>query len=168
VFKQNGIALYTDERNAQALRQAGANSTLESWLGAHFARIHDGDYFAILAYVDRSEAHTKPLQELRTSVRDAKHIATCLQFGPRFLHSTGQAYKGGPNSGVFLEVTADSAEDAKIPGRKATFGVIETAQARGDLRVLEQRGRRVLRAHLARDSEAGLAELKKAAQSALR
>jgi transaldolase / glucose-6-phosphate isomerase len=168
VFKQNGIALYTDERNAQALRQAGANSTLESWLGAHFARIHDGDYFAILAYVDRSEAHMKPLQELRTSVRDAKHIATCLQFGPRFLHSTGQAYKGGPNSGVFLEVTADSAEDVKIPGRKATFGVIETAQARGDLRVLEQRGRRVLRAHLARDSEAGLAELKKAAQSALR
>jgi transaldolase/glucose-6-phosphate isomerase len=168
VFKQNGIALYTDERNAQALRQAGANSTLESWLGAHFARIHDGDYFAILAYVDRSEAHTKPLQELRTSVRDAKHIATCLQFGPRFLHSTGQAYKGGPNSGVFLEVTADNVEDVKIPGRKATFGVIETAQARGDLRVLEQRGRRVLRAHLARDSEAGLAELKKAAQSALR
>jgi transaldolase/glucose-6-phosphate isomerase len=168
VFKQNGIALYTDERNAQALRQAGANSTLESWLGAHFARIHDGDYFAILAYVDRSEAHMKSLQALRTAVRDTKHIATCLQFGPRFLHSTGQAYKGGPNSGVFLEVTADSGEDVKIPGRKASFGVIEAAQARGDLRVLEQRGRRVLRAHLARDSEAGLAELKKAAQSALR
>jgi transaldolase/glucose-6-phosphate isomerase len=168
VFKQNGIALYADERNAQALRQAGANSTLESWLGAHFGRIHDGDYFAVLAYLDRSEAHIEPLQKLRTAVRDAKHIATCLQFGPRFLHSTGQAYKGGPNSGVFLEVTADTAADVKIPGRKASFGVIEAAEARGDLRVLEQRGRRVLRAHLAHDPEAGLAELNKAARSALR
>jgi transaldolase/glucose-6-phosphate isomerase len=168
IFKQNGIALYTDERNAQALRQAGANSTLESWLGAHLGRIHDGDYFAILAYLDRDDAHMQPLQNLRTAVRDAKHVATCLQFGPRFLHSTGQAYKGGPNSGVFLQVTADSAEDVKIPGRKASFGVIESAQARGDFRVLEQRGRRVLRAHLAHDSEAGLAELNKAARSALR
>jgi transaldolase / glucose-6-phosphate isomerase len=167
VFKQNGIALYTDERNAQALRQAGANSTLESWLGAHFGRIHDGDYFAILAYLDRDNAVIQPLQKLRTAVRDAKHIATCLQFGPRFLHSTGQAYKGGPNSGVFLEVTTDSPEDVKIPGRKASFGVIEAAQARGDFRVLEQRGRRVLRAHLAHDLEAGLAELNKAARSAL-
>ena len=110
----------------------------------------------------------QPLQELRTAVRDGKHVATCLQFGPRFLHSTGQAYKGGPNSGVFLQVTADSAEDVKIPGRKASFGVIEAAQARGDFRVLEQRGRRVLRAHLARDLDAGLAELNKAARSALR
>ena len=168
VFKQNGIALYTDERNAQALRQAGANSTLESWLGAHFGRIHDGDYFAVLAYLDRSEAHIEPLQKLRTAVRDARHVATCLQFGPRFLHSTGQAYKGGPNSGVFLEVTADTAADVKIPGRKASFGIIEAAQARGDLRVLEQRGRRVLRAHLAHDPEAGLAELNTAARSALR
>ena len=168
VFKQNGIALYTDERNAQALRQAGANSTLESWLGAHFGRIHDGDYFAILAYLDRSEAHMQPLQNLRTAVRDSKHIATCLQFGPRFLHSTGQAYKGGPNSGVFLQITADSSEDLKIPGRKASFGVIEAAEARGDFRVLEQRGRRVLRAHLARDLEAGLAELGNAARLALR
>jgi transaldolase / glucose-6-phosphate isomerase len=168
VFKQNGIALYADERNAQALRQAGANSTLESWLGAHFGRIHDGDYFAVLAYLDRSEAHIEPLQKLRTAVRDAKHIATCLQFGPRFLHSTGQAYKGGPNSGVFLQITADSADDVKIPGRKASFGIIEAAEARGDLRVLEQRGRRVLRAHLAHDPETGLAELNKAARSALR
>jgi transaldolase / glucose-6-phosphate isomerase len=168
VFKHNGIALYTDERNAQALRQAGANSTLESWLGAHFGRIHDGDYFAILAYLDRSEAHIETLQKLRTAVRDSRHVATCLQFGPRFLHSTGQAYKGGPNSGVFLEVTADASEDVKIPGRKASFGVIEAAQARGDLSVLEQRGRRVLRAHFAHDPAAGLAELDKAARLALR
>ncbi|MBO0712949.1 MAG: bifunctional transaldolase/phosoglucose isomerase, partial [Acetobacteraceae bacterium] len=129
VFKADGIALYTDERNAQALRQAGADATLSSWFGAHFGRIHDGDYFAILAYLERNDAHTRALQELRTAVRDAKHVATALQFGPRFLHSTGQAYKGGPNSGVFLEITADAASDAAVPGRKATFGVIEAAQA---------------------------------------
>ncbi|MGD0024379.1 MAG: bifunctional transaldolase/phosoglucose isomerase [Xanthobacteraceae bacterium] len=168
VFKENGIALYTDERNAQSLRQAGANSTLESWLGAHFARIHDGDYFAMLAYVERSEAHLQSLQELRTAVRDFKHVATCLQFGPRFLHSTGQAYKGGPNSGVFLQITAESATDVEIPGRKASFGVIEAAQARGDFRVLAERGRRVLRAHVARDVDAGLAAISKAARLALR
>jgi len=168
VFKENGVALYTDERDALALRQAGANSTLQSWLGAHFARIHDGDYFAILAYLERTDARMAPLQELRTAVRDSKQVATCLQFGPRFLHSTGQAYKGGPNSGVFLQITADAADDVNIPGRKASFGVIEAAQARGDFAVLEQRGRRVLRAHLANDVDAGLAALNKAARSALR
>jgi transaldolase / glucose-6-phosphate isomerase len=168
VFRQNGIALYTDERNAAALRQAGANSTLESWLGAHFARIHDGDYFGVLAFIARNDAHTRALQDLRIAVRDKKRVATCLQFGPRFLHSTGQAYKGGPNSGVFLQITADAAADVQIPGRKASFGVIEAAQARGDFRVLAERGRRVLRAHVGADANSGLAALTKAARSALR
>jgi transaldolase/glucose-6-phosphate isomerase len=168
VFKQNGIALYTDERNAQALRQAGANSTLESWLRAQFGRLHAGDYFAVLAYLERSEAHIRALQKLRTEVRDSKRVATCLQFGPRYLHSTGQAYKGGPNSGVFLQITADAAEDVKIPGRKASFGVIEAAQARGDLSVLAEHGRRVLRAHLSHDLDAGIAALSAATQAALR
>jgi transaldolase / glucose-6-phosphate isomerase len=168
VFKANGVALYTDERNARALRQAGANSTLESWLGAHFGRIHDGDYFALLAYVDRSAAHIRTLESLRVAVRDNKRVATCLQFGPRFLHSTGQAYKGGPNSGVFLQITAQSAPDLQIPGRKASFGVIEAAQARGDLRVLSERGRRALRAHVTSDLEGGLAAIGQAARAALR
>jgi len=167
VFKADGIALYTDERNAQALRQAGAGATLSSWLGAHFGRIHDGDYFAILAYLERNEAHTRALQALRAAVRDEKHVATALQFGPRFLHSTGQAYKGGPNSGVFLQITADAAGDAAVPGRKATFGVIEAAQARGDFKVLAERGRRVLHAHVAHDLKVGLAAITQAAQTAL-
>ena len=168
VCKANGIALYTDERNAQALRQAGANSTLESWLGAHLKRIHDGDYFAILAYIDRNDAYWQSLQDLRMAVRDRKRVATCLQFGPRFLHSTGQAYKGGPNSGVFLQITADSAPDVAIPGRKISFGVIEAAQARGDLRVLAECGRRILRAHLGRDVDAGLAVIGNAVRTVLR
>ena len=168
VFKQNGVALYTDERNAQALRQAGADATLESWLRAQFGRLQDGDYFAVLAYLERSDAHIAALQELRGAVRDSKRVATCLQFGPRYLHSTGQAYKGGPNSGVFLQITADAAADVSIPGRKASFGVIEAAQARGDLRVLAERGRRVLRAHVSHDLDAGIAALDEAARAALR
>ncbi len=167
VFKQNGVALYTDERNAQALRQAGANSTLESWLRAQFNRLHDGDYFAVLAYLERDDAHIRALEALRLAVRDGKRVATCLQFGPRYLHSTGQAYKGGPNSGVFLQITADGAADVNIPGRKASFGVIKAAQARGDLRVLAERGRRVLRAHVSHDLDAGIAALTDAAHAAL-
>ncbi len=167
VFEQNGIALYTDERNLQALRQLGANTTLESWLRAHFARLDDGDYFALLAYIDGDEARLQSLQNVRAAVRDRKRVATCLQFGPRFLHSTGQAYKGGPNSGVFLQITVQPAPDLAIPGRKASFGVIEAAQARGDFRVLAERGRRALHAHLAQDVDAGLAAIGKAARLAL-
>jgi transaldolase/glucose-6-phosphate isomerase len=167
VFRDNGIALYTDERNVQALRRMGANSTLESWLKAHFARLDDGDYFALLAYIDGDEARLQSLQNVRAAVRDRKHVATCLQFGPRYLHSTGQAYKGGPNSGVFLGITAQPAPDLAIPGRKASFGVIEAAQALGDFRVLAERGRRVLRAHIAHDVDEGLAAIGKAARLAL-
>lgn len=167
VFKDNGIALYTDARNAQALRQLGANSTLESWLKAHFARLGDGDYFALLAYIDADEVRLRALQRLRAAVRDRKRAATCLQFGPRFLHSTGQAYKGGPNSGVFLQITARPAPDLAVPGHQAGFGVIEAAQALGDFQVLAERGRRVLHAHIAHDLDAGLAAIGTAARLAL-
>ncbi len=167
VCEQNGIALFTDDANARALEAAGAGDTLESWLGAHFARIRAGDYFAVLAYLERNDAHVTSLQRLRTAIRDRKHIATCVGFGPRFLHSTGQAYKGGPNSGVFLQVTCKDALDLEIPGRKASFGVVKAAQARGDFRVLAERGRRVLRAHIVEDVSAGLAALGAAAERAL-
>jgi len=167
VFEVHRIALYTDKRNAQALRQMGANATLESWLRAHLARLDDGDYFALLTYIDGDDARLQSLQSLRTAVRDRKRVATCLQFGPRFLHSTGQAYKGGPNSGVFLQITAEPAPDLAIPGRKASFGVIEAAQAQGDFQVLTERGRRLLHAHIAGDVDEGLAIIGKAARQAL-
>jgi transaldolase / glucose-6-phosphate isomerase len=167
VFVENGIALFTDEINAHALKAAGAGNTLESWLSAHFNRLRAGDYFAVLAYVARSDAHLAALQRLRTAVRDRKRVATCAEFGPRFLHSTGQAYKGGPNSGVFLQITCEDSADLKIPGRKATFGVVKAAQARGDFRVLAERGRRALRAHIMHDVSAGLAALGTAAERAL-
>jgi transaldolase / glucose-6-phosphate isomerase len=110
--------------------------------------------------VEMNQAHEKALQDIRTSVRDKKHVATCLGFGPRFLHSTGQSYKGGPNSGVFLQVTCDDKTDLPVPGQKYTFGVVKAAQARGDFQVLAERNRRALRVHL-KDVESGLATLAK-------
>ena len=167
VFSGKSVDLYTDDANAKALRAAGAGSTLESWLKAHLGRIEAGDYFAVLAYVARDEANAAPLQKSRLAVRDRRHVATCLEFGPRFLHSTGQAYKGGPDSGVFLQITADDAEDLAIPGHRASFGIVKAAQARGDFGVLLERGRRALRVHLKGDLSAGLAEVEAAVQRAL-
>src|SRR6201988_4195064 len=114
-----------------------------------------------------NDAHERALGAIRLSVRDRKRVATCLGFGPRFLHSTGQAYKGGPNSGVFLQLTADDAKDVPVPGQKYTFGVVKAAQARGDFQVLAERGRRALRVHLGADLEAGLHTLQAAVKEAL-
>ena len=114
-----------------------------------------------------NEEHEEQLQKMRHALRDKKHVATCLGFGPRFLHSTGQAYKGGPNSGVFLQITCDDAADLPVPGQKYTFGIVKAAQARGDFQVLADRGRRALRAHLGSDLKAGLAKLQDAFNQAL-
>jgi transaldolase / glucose-6-phosphate isomerase len=93
---------------------------------------------------------------MRTAVRDARRIATVAGFGPRFLHSTGQAYKGGPPGGVFLEITRTAEADLAIPGKKASFGTVQLAQALGDLDVLAERGRPWLRIHIEEDVDAGL------------
>jgi transaldolase / glucose-6-phosphate isomerase len=159
--------LYTDEHNAVALRKAGADGDLGSWLKAHLSRSGSDDYVALLAYIERDSAHIEALQQMRLGVRDKRHVATCAEFGPRFLHSTGQAYKGGPDSGVFLQITADDARDLAVPGQKASFGVIKAAQARGDFDVLTERGRRALRVHLKGDLEAGLKMLGTAITNAL-
>jgi transaldolase/glucose-6-phosphate isomerase len=107
------------------------------------------------------------LQAIRVAVRDARRVATCVEFGPRFLHSTGQAYKGGPNTGVFLQITCDDAVDVPVPGQKYTFGVVKAAQARGDFQVLVERNRRALRVHLGSDVAAGLGTLQRAIRAAL-
>jgi transaldolase / glucose-6-phosphate isomerase len=159
--------LYTDEHNAADLRKAGADGDLGSWLKAHLSRSGADDYVALLAYIERNPAHIERLQHMRLEVRDKRHVATCAEFGPRFLHSTGQAYKGGPDSGVFLQITADDAIDLAVPGQKASFGVIKAAQARGDFDVLTERGRRALRVHLKGDLEAGLQMLDTAIHEAL-
>jgi transaldolase/glucose-6-phosphate isomerase len=160
IFTGEGIELFTDEKNAAALaKMVSGNQTLERYLKAHLSRLNAGDYFALLAYIEMNEAHERALQVMRHGVRDAKRVATCLEFGPRFLHSTGQAYKGGPNRGVFLQITCDDAVDLPVPGQKYTFGVVKAAQARGDFQVLVERDRRALRAHLGADVAAGLTRL---------
>jgi transaldolase / glucose-6-phosphate isomerase len=161
------VDLYTDETNVAELRKLGADGSLNSWIKAHLDRAGTDDYVALLAYIQRDAAHIEALQEMRLKVRDTRHVATCAEFGPRFLHSTGQAYKGGPDSGVFLQITADDAKDLPVPGQKASFGVIKAAQARGDFDVLTERGRRALRVHLKGDLASGLKMLDDAITEAL-
>ena len=164
LFEESGLTLFADEKNAKAFTKA---STLADTLAAHFARLRDGDYCALLAYVERNKRHRDTLQDIRLLIRDRKRVATCLGFGPRFLHSTGQAYKGGPNTGVFLQITCDDPPDVQVPDRKYTFGVVMAAEARGDFQVLAERGRRVLRVHLGAHVAGGLTILKEAIAQAL-
>jgi len=163
-FTGDGAKLYADVKNAAELKGGG---TLTGFLKKHLSRIGSEDYFAVLGYITMNEAHEKALEAIRLAVRDNKKVATVLGFGPRFLHSTGQAYKGGPNSGVFLQITCDDAVDILVPGQKYTFGVVKAAQARGDFAVLAERGRRALRVHLGKDVAAGLATLTNAVHEAL-
>ena len=161
ILTADGIAVFTDGK------MTNSQPTLEAFLEAHLNRIGEGDYFALLAYIEMTEGHERRLQAMRHTVRDAKRVATCLQFGPRFLHSTGQAYKGGPNTGVFLQITCDDASDLPVPGQRFTFGVVKAAQARGDFEVLVGRGRRALRVHLGADVAAGLDRLQAALHAAI-
>jgi len=163
-FEDQGIKLFADERNTAALK---GGAKLADVLKTHLSRAGAGDYFAVLGYITMNAAHEKTLQGIRHAVRDKKKVATVLGFGPRFLHSTGQAYKGGPNSGVFLQITCDDAKDLQVPGQKYTFGIVKAAQARGDFAVLAERGRRALRVHLGKNVKAGLATLSKAVQKAI-
>ena len=132
---------------------------MENYLAEHLDRIQENDYFGLLAYVEMNDANQKLLDKIRQTVLEKYQLATCLGFGPRFLHSTGQGYKGGANNGVFLQITADDAEDLPVPHQKYTFGVVKAAQARGDFEVLAERKRRALRVHLGADVQAGLAKI---------
>jgi len=163
-FEEKGIKLFADEKNTAALK---GGAKLADVLKAHLSRLGPGDYFGVLGYITMNPAHEKSLQTIRHAVRDKKKVATVLGFGPRFLHSTGQAYKGGPNSGVFLQITCDDAKDLPVPGQKYTFGIVKAAQARGDFAVLAERGRRALRVHLGKNLKSGLAALTKAVQKAI-
>ncbi len=159
--------LYANQAYAATLKAAAPAGTLAGYLRAHLSQIHPGDYFAALAYLPMFPEHEAVIQGLRHKVRDKKRVATCLGFGPRFLHSTGQDYKGGPNTGVFLQITAGHAVDVTIPGQNLSFGVVIDAQAAGDMAVLESRGRRVLRVHLEANVAAGLKTLAAAVDEAL-
>ncbi len=167
ILTDGNVKLYADEAYALTLKTTASGETLTDYLKAHLAQLNPHDYFATLAYIEMTAAHEALIQRFRMIVRDREKVATCLGFGPRFLHSTGQDYKGGPNTGVFLQITADHAQDLPIPNAKYTFGVVIDAQAAGDLAVLQQRGRRALRVHVAEDVVSGLNTLGKAITAAL-
>jgi transaldolase/glucose-6-phosphate isomerase len=166
-WEGEGVALFADRLYAEAVQRGVQAPSLADYLGTHLGHLGPDDYFALLAYLHMSRANEEALQALRHLVRDRRRVATCLGFGPRFLHSTGQAYKGGPNTGVFLQVTCDQTRDLPVPGAKYSFGVVKAAQARGDFQVLAERGRRALRVHLGRDVAAGLRTLAAAIDRAL-
>ena len=168
LFEDMGIKVFADQRYGNTLRTiAGNDKTLFGYLNAHLSAIRLDDYFALLAYIHMNETHHAPLNTIRHLVRDAKRVATCLEYGPRFLHSTGQLYKGGPNSGVFVQITCDDANDLHVPRQAYTFGIVKAAQARGDFHVLSSRGRRALRLHLGTDVIAGLATVHETIERAL-
>jgi len=165
LFVEDGpVALFADPANTLALQ---GSKTLSSVLKQHLGRLGAGDYLGLLAYVPMTQENEEVLQSARMAVRDGKKVATCLGFGPRFLHSTGQAYKGGPNSGVFLQVTCDDPVQLPVPGQKYTFGVVKAAQARGDFEVLAARKRRALRVHLRGPLDAALRKLREAIDQAV-
>jgi transaldolase/glucose-6-phosphate isomerase len=144
ILSSDGISIFSGENSSHA-------TSLEASLLEHVDRVDRNDYFAILAYLEMSPENQILLQKMRQSVLRRTGAATTVGFGPRFLHSTGQAHKGGANNGVFLMLTADDAEDIAVPGRRYSFAIVKDAQARGDFEVLTKRGRRVMRLHLSGD-----------------
>ena len=152
------ISAYAPRQYSSALRRSvGADAPLEHWVAAHLRRLRPRGYFAILAYLEMCDSHRRILDELRHRVRAATRAATTVGFGPRFLHSTGQAHKGGPADGLFLILTCAHAADMPVPHQELTFGAVEDAQAAGDCTVLAARRRRWLRLHLDGDVSSGLA-----------
>lgn len=160
LFAADGLELFSDENNRKEMTEKLIREpSLETLIKAHLDRIRPGDYVNLSAFIEMSEPHIALLQKCRVLIRDEKKVATCLGFGPRFLHSTGQAYKGGPNTGVFLQITAEHKQDIKIPETNYSFGLVIAAQAEADFEVLAERGRRVLRIHFTGDVSVGLQKL---------
>ena len=156
VVARNGTVQVLGDTPIVGEPSGGGEGDVDSVVAAHLDQLRPGDYLAVLAYVERNARHTASLQRVRHVVRDVTGNATCLGFGPRFLHSTGQVHKGGPNTGVFLQITCDDVSDIAIRGQRYTFGVVKAAQAAGDLAVLRDRNRRVLHLHVTGDVGEGL------------
>jgi len=167
VLEEDGLSLFTDADNENAIASRARSKSVKEYLKAHLERLVGGDYFAVNAYLEMNGENERELAALRRAVRDNKRVATTLGYGPRFLHSTGQLHKGGANTGVFLQITSEDAEDVPIPGQKYSFGILTRFQAQGDLRVLVERKRRALRVHLGPDVKAGLTRLRHIVQDML-
>ncbi len=157
LLERDGLRFYADGVNADVLASA---TSAEALVAAHLARLVPADYFAVNAFLSMSAEHDRELQALRRLVRDHARVATTLGYGPRFLHSTGQLHKGGPDRAVFLVIVSDDERDLPVPGTSYTFGAMKRAQALGDYQVLLERGRRVLRVEIGGDTLAGLGRLR--------
>ena len=145
------ITIYgKEERKAESIVEV---------LRAHLATIRAGDYVAFLNYIEETPEIDQKFQEVRTKLRDSTKCAVTIGYGPRFLHSTGQLHKGGPDSGVFFQIIANDQVDFAIPGESYTFSILKQAQALGDFHALAKRGRRVIGIDLANDTLAGLTRL---------
>ncbi len=173
VVEGEGLELYCDPSSRETLVKIGQRpghgaGSLEAFLASFLQQHLPHDYVALLAYVDASSGHKAVMRAMRMRLRDGLHLATTVGFGPRYLHSTGQLHKGGSNSGLFIQVTADDAEDLPVPGEPFTFSVLKQAQALGDFESLRSKGRRVLRLHLGKRVQAGLARLSTLMDEALR
>ena len=148
VAMDTGWTVFADLGRDEELAERQIGDGLDSWLSAHLGRARVPDYVALQAFVAREPRTRRALQEIRRLLRERRGVASTLGWGPEFLHSTGQLHKGGPDHGVFLQITADDAEDVEVPGTGYSFGRLARAQSLGDLAALEERGRRVLRVHL--------------------
>lgn len=166
--EERGLQVFADESIASLLRsEAGGAPSLVGCLRAFLSQRRPPAYVALLAFLEMNESHEQELTEMRRVIRDRTRVATMVGFGPRFLHSTGQLYKGGPPGGVFLYITAHHAVDLPVPEHSYTFGIVAQAQARGDCQVMAERGRNVLRVHLLADTVTGLKTLRAALLEAM-
>ncbi|HLB77639.1 MAG TPA: bifunctional transaldolase/phosoglucose isomerase, partial [Candidatus Dormibacteraeota bacterium] len=151
----------------EGIRWAGQHgATLDAAVQSLLAQVHQGDYVALLAYIAPDAEHDRALNAIRLAIRDKYRVASTVGYGPRYLHSTGQLHKGGPNTGVFLQMVGDDAKDLEIPGERFSFGVLKQAQALGDFQALRNHGRRVLRVQL-RDVTQGLHKIGQVVGAAL-
>ena len=165
---EGGVSLYADSATSASLRQAAAGASVSDLVSAHLKRAQPGQYVAIMAYIPRTEAHDRLLARLRTAVRDTTRAATTVGYGPRFLHSTGQLHKGGPDKGVFLQITGEDDVDLDIPGAPGySFSILKQAQAIGDLQALQSRKRPVVRLHLEDEVTANLRAIVDAVEAKL-
>lgn len=161
-LEESGIRLFAAPDHARSLLRSSGGSGMASVLRAHVGCAGEGDYIALLAYLNRDAGARAALGRIRDAIRPASGVATCVGFGPRFLHSTGQLHKGGADNGVFLQIGCDPGRDIPVSGRGLSFGVVEAAQALGDFSVLTGLGRRALRIHVAARQDDALARLEEA------
>jgi len=167
--ESDGLKLYVDAATQASLAKSGAGSlSADAVLAAFLKQARPGDYVALMAYLQPTEEHTAALESLRVQLRGSLRLATTLGYGPRFLHSTGQFHKGGPNNGLFIQLTADDLRDLAVPEKPYTFTVLKQAQAMGDLHSLVSKQRRVIRLHLGKNTGAQLVRLAALVENAVK